>query len=160
MKAIKHLKNLIEINNDRTLGFRKALEDLEPINADLQVIFTAAAAESERFSQELTALAEQHGAKVDEDDESVAGAIHRAWIDVKALSGGKARKDIVEEAGRGEAATTAASEGGMASKEGTRPALLPGLGQAAGRGVWDAPATMFPDRGRLFEHLGGVRGSL
>lgn len=131
MKAIKHLKNLIEINNDRTLGFRKALEDLEPINADLQVIFTAAAAESERFSQELTALAEQHGAEVDEDDESVAGAIHRAWIDVKALFGGKDRKSILEEAERGEDAIKAAYKNVMDSNVLTGNALETVLDQAA-----------------------------
>src|SRR5690606_5224430 len=131
MKAIKHLKNLIEINNDRTLGFRKALEDLEPVNADLNVIFTEAAAESERYSQELAALAEQYGAEVDEDDESVAGAIHRAWIDVKALFGGKDRKSILEEAERGEDAIKAAYKKVMDSGEVTGQALETVLDQAA-----------------------------
>lgn len=131
MKAIKHLRNLIEINNDRTLGFRKALEDLEPVNADLNLIFTEAAAESERFSQELAVLAEQYGAEVDEDDESVAGAIHRAWIDVKALFGGKDRKSILEEAERGEDAIKAAYKKVMDSGEVTGQALETVLDQAA-----------------------------
>ena len=108
MKAIRHIKDLIEINNDRTLGFRKALEELEPINADLDVIFTEYAADSERFSAELTQLANQFGTEVDPDDESVAGALHRAWIDVKSLFGGKDRKAILEEAERGEDAIKAA----------------------------------------------------
>lgn len=131
MKAIKHLQNLIEINNDRTLGFRKALEDLEPINADLQVIFTSAAAESEGFSRELSALAEQYGEEVDEDNESVAGAIHRAWIDVKALFGGKDRKSILEEAERGEDAIKAAYKNVMDSNVLTGHALETVLDQAA-----------------------------
>lgn len=131
MKAIRHLKNLIEINNDRTLGFKKALEDLEPINADLQVIFTTAAAESERFAQELTVLVEQHGAEVDDNDESVAGAIHRAWIDVKALFGGKDRKSILEEAERGEDAIKAAYKKVMDSGDVTGQALETVLDQAA-----------------------------
>ena len=131
MKAIRHLKNLIEINNDRTLGFKKALEDLEPINADLQVIFTTAAAESERSSKELTTLVEQHGAEVDDNDESVAGAIHRAWIDVKALFGGKDRKSILEEAERGEDAIKAAYKKVMDSGDVTGQALETVLDQAA-----------------------------
>jgi len=108
MKATRHIKDLIEINNDRTLGFRKALEELEPINADLNIIFTEYAADSERFSAELTRLASQFGEEVDADDESMAGALHRAWIDVKSLFGGKDRKAILEEAERGEDAIKAA----------------------------------------------------
>lgn len=110
MKGIKQLKNLLEINNDRTLGFNKALEDLEPANGDLNIIFTEAAEESQRFSQELALCVEQCGAEADEEDESVAGAMHRAWIDVKALFGGKDRKSILEEAERGEDAIKAAYE--------------------------------------------------
>ncbi|PRD46488.1 ferritin-like domain-containing protein [Sphingobacterium haloxyli] len=130
MKGIRHLKNLIEINNDRTLGFRKALEDLEPVNADLKLIFTESAAQSEHFAQELTILAEQHGTEVDEDDESVAGAIHRAWIDVKALFGGKDRKSILEEAERGEDAIKAAYKKVMDSGDLTGQALETVLDQA------------------------------
>lgn len=108
MKATGHIKNLIEINNDRTLGFRKALEELEPINADLKIVFAEYAADSEGFSTELTRLASEFGKEVDADDESIAGAIHRAWIDVKSLFGGKDRKAILEEAERGEDAIKAA----------------------------------------------------
>ncbi len=131
MKAIKHLKNLIEINNDRTAGFKKALEDLEPVNADLNVIFTEAAAESERFAQELVTYAEQYGEEVDEDNESVAGAIHRAWIDVKALFGGKDRKSILEEAERGEDAIKAAYKKVLDSSDLTGQVLETVLNQAA-----------------------------
>lgn len=131
MKAIKHLKDLIEINNDRTAGFKKALEELEPANADLNIIFTESAAQSERFSQELTSLVEQYGAEVDNDDESLAGAIHRAWIGVKALFGGKDRKSILEEAERGEDAIKAAYKKVMDSNEVSGPALDTVLNQAA-----------------------------
>ncbi|PRD53744.1 ferritin-like domain-containing protein [Sphingobacterium gobiense] len=131
MKAIRHLKDLIEINNDRTLGFRKALEDLEPVNADLNHIFTESAAQSERFAQELTVLADQHGTDVDEDDESVAGALHRAWIDVKALFGGKDRKSILEEAERGEDAIKAAYKKVMDSGDLSGQTLETVLDQAA-----------------------------
>lgn len=131
MKAVKHLKDLIEINNDRTLGFNKALEDLEPVNADLHVIFTAAAAESQRFADQLAPFVEQRGEEVKEDDESIAGALHRAWIDVKALFGGKDRKSILEEAERGEDAIKAAYRKVLDSGELTGEALETVLNQSA-----------------------------
>lgn len=123
MSAIKHLKDLIEINNDRTLGFNKALEELEPINGDLNVIFTEAAAESQRFASALAVFVEQYGEEVKESDESIAGALHRAWIDVKALFGGKDRKSILEEAERGEDAIKGAYKKVLDSGELTGAAL-------------------------------------
>lgn len=115
MKAVGHIKNLIEINNDRILGYRKALEDPNPINADLNIVFREAITDSERFSQELSQLAAQFGAEVDADDDSVTGALHRAWMDVKSLFGGKDRKSILEEAERGEDAIKASYEKALAS---------------------------------------------
>lgn len=100
-KAIGILNDLIELNNDRTAGFEKALADINDENVDLKALFQDYARQSRKYSQELTALVATHGGDV-ETGTSVSGTLHRAWIDVKALFGGSDRASILSEAERGE----------------------------------------------------------
>jgi len=100
-KSISILNDLIEINNDRVAGFEKAIADIKDENVDLKALFQEFTAQSRKFSQELTAIVTAHAADA-ETGTSVAGNLHRAWIDVKALFGGRDRKSILEEAERGE----------------------------------------------------------
>lgn len=92
--------DLIEINNDRVAGFEKVIEDINDENVDLKTIFSEYAQQSRKYVQELSALA--GSAPHLEDDKSVSGTLHRAWIDVKALFGGSDRASILSEAERGE----------------------------------------------------------
>lgn len=95
------LNELIEINNDRIAGFEKALADINDENIDLKGLFQEYATQSRKFSQELTALVAARAGEP-ETENSVAGTLHRAWIDVKALFGGSDRESILSEAERGE----------------------------------------------------------
>lgn len=52
-KAISVLNDLIEINNDRSNGFEKAIEDLGEGNTDLKAVFEKLAQESKKNSLEL-----------------------------------------------------------------------------------------------------------
>jgi len=111
------LNELIEINNDRIAGFEKALADINDENIDLKALFQEYATQSRKFSQELTALVAVRAGEP-ETGNSVAGTLHRAWIDVKALFGGSDRESILSEAERGEDAIkkaykTALTEGGL-----------------------------------------------
>lgn len=99
--GISILNDLIEINNDRVAGFEKAIADINEENVDLKTLFQEYTAQSRKFSQELTAIVGSHTGEA-ETGTSVAGSLHRAWIDVKALFGGRDRKSILEEAERGE----------------------------------------------------------
>ncbi|GAA4789209.1 PA2169 family four-helix-bundle protein [Olivibacter ginsenosidimutans] len=99
--SITILNDLIQINNDRVAGFEKALADIKDENVDLKVLFQEFTAQSRKFSQELTTLVTAHAGHP-ETGTSMAGELHRAWIDVKALFGGGDRKSILEEAERGE----------------------------------------------------------
>lgn len=99
--SISTLNDLIEINNDRIAGFEKAIADINEENVDLKTLFQEYTDQSRKFSQELTAVVSTHAADA-ETGTSVAGNLHRAWIDVKALFGGRDRKSILEEAERGE----------------------------------------------------------
>ena len=111
------LNELIELNNDRIAGFEKVLSDIDDANVDLKELFQEYATQSRRFSQELTAIVAARAGEP-ETGNSVAGTLHRAWIDVKALFGGSDRESILSEAERGEDAIkkayqTAITEGGL-----------------------------------------------
>lgn len=101
MTANNLLNELIELNNDRIAGFEKVLADIDDENIDLKEIFQEFATQSRRFSLELTAVVASRDGEP-ETDNSVAGSLHRAWIDVKSLFGGSDRASILSEAERGE----------------------------------------------------------
>lgn len=107
MKTTTILNELIEINNDRADGFQKALADIKDENIDLKGVFQQYSTQSRKFGQELVALVAGFGAEV-ETGNSLAGTLHRAWIDVKSLFGGDDRESILNEAERGEDAAKAA----------------------------------------------------
>jgi len=101
-KSVEVLNDLIEINNDRSEGFGKAAQDLDPTDMDLQGIFLNCSLESKQFAQQLRDEINQLGGHADMDDTSSSGALHRAWIDVKATFTGHDRKGILAECERGE----------------------------------------------------------
>ena len=106
------VNDLIEINNDRVAGFEKVIADINDENVDLKQLFQQYSEQSRRFGQELAAIV----ADVNEVEtgNSVAGTLHRAWIDVKALFGGSDRESILSEAERGEDAIKKAYQDALA----------------------------------------------
>src|SRR5581483_3998557 len=99
-KAVEVINDLIEINNDRAAGFEKAARELDSTDLDLRSLFEASANESRKFSSELALAANRFSGNV-ESDRSTAGALHRAWMDVKATFTGSDRKSILSECERG-----------------------------------------------------------
>ena len=122
--------DLIEINNDRVAGFEKAIEDINDENIDLKALFEEYAQQSRKNVQELSALA--GSAPQLEDDNSVSGTLHRAWIDIKSLFGGSDRAGILSEAERGEDAIKKAYKDALASQSLTSDALEVVSSQASG----------------------------
>ncbi|NCD70328.1 ferritin-like domain-containing protein [Mucilaginibacter agri] len=113
-KSVEVLNDLIEINNDRVEGFEKAIADLSDNDADLKSLFQTYSQQSRKNTQELT----QAVTKYDNDVQigsSVSGAIHRAWIDVKAAFTGKDRASILSECERGEDAIKKAYQSALNS---------------------------------------------
>lgn len=100
-KSIEVLNDLIEINNDRIDGFTRAAKDLGEGDADLKTLFGKFASDSRQNVQELSAAVGEAGGEL-ETGNTVAGTIHRAWIDVKATFSGHDRKAILAECERGE----------------------------------------------------------
>jgi uncharacterized protein (TIGR02284 family) len=100
-KSVEIINDLIQINNDRIEGFERAAKDLGEGDQDLKSIFESSRRESLQNVQELKMAASQAGADT-EQGTSVAGTLHRAWIDVKATFTGHDRKSVLAECERGE----------------------------------------------------------
>jgi len=98
------LNDLIEINNDRIKGYQLALEDLQSGDADLKALFSAMVEQTKKFNEDLAGYIAGAGDEVNRTSTAL-GALHRAWIDVKATFSGNDRKSILEECERGEDAT-------------------------------------------------------
>jgi uncharacterized protein (TIGR02284 family) len=115
-KSVDVLNDLIELNNDRVAGFEKAIADIKPENIDLKTLFQEYAAQSRKFSQELTAIVARYSDDV-ETGTSASGTLHRAWMDVKSLFGGSDRTSILAEAERGEDAIKKAYQNVLSDDE-------------------------------------------
>ncbi len=100
-KTAEVLNDLIKINNDRIVGYQKAIAELPVADVDLKALFSGLIEQSERLKSEL----QQHiGAWEDKVDEetTTAGKIYRAWMDVKQTFAVNDRKAILESCEYGE----------------------------------------------------------
>ena len=93
------LNGLIETCKDGQHGFRTAADDVK--NPSLKSLFDELSMERGRFVGELEHLVRSVGEDV-EDSGSVAGAMHRAWIDLKSALSSGSEHSILSECERGE----------------------------------------------------------
>ena len=101
------LNDLILINNDRVVGYQKAMEELKAEDSDLKLLFQEKVNQSNGFKSELTQKVIETGNKV-ETGTTNAGKVYRVWMDVKAFFGGSDRKVILDNCEDGEDAALAA----------------------------------------------------
>jgi len=95
------LNDLIQINNDRIVGYEKAIEELKPEDSDLKTLFIKMIDESRRNKMALATEVQALG-KDAETDTTTSGKIYRAWMDVKATFAGHDRKAILSNCEFGE----------------------------------------------------------
>ncbi|RYU81291.1 PA2169 family four-helix-bundle protein [Hymenobacter persicinus] len=99
-KATQALANeLIETLKDGQKGYAEAMTDVE--DADLKQIFKKYAAQRASYITELEDQMFKLDLKPDEES-SVTGTIHRAFINLKGIVSGKDRHSILAECERGE----------------------------------------------------------
>jgi len=99
------LNNLIETSKDGEQGFRTSAENAQ--NAELKQLFMRRADDCARGAAELQAIVARLGEEP-EDSGSVAGAIHRGWVNLKAAVANRDDLAILEECERGEDVAKAA----------------------------------------------------
>ena len=98
--SISILNDLIETLKDGQEGFKAAAKDVE--SADLKALFAELSLQRSSFAGELQALVVSLGDPEPETGGSVAGALHRGWIDLKSSVTSRDAHAILAECERGE----------------------------------------------------------
>ena len=97
--VISTLNGLIETCKDGQEGFRQAAEGVE--RSDLKSLFYEFSQQRAQFTGELQNLVQGLGGDP-ENSGSLAGSLHRGWINIKAAVTGKDDAAILNECERGE----------------------------------------------------------
>lgn len=114
-KQAQILNDLVLINNDRVVGYEKAMEELKKEDSDLKLLFQEKVNQSNGYKTELSAEIIKTGHKV-ETGTTNAGKIYRVWMDVKAFFGGSDRKVVLDNCEDGEDAALAAYNDALSSE--------------------------------------------
>jgi len=118
-KAISTLNNLIETLRDGQEGFKEASENAK--SPDLKSFFNQVSLDRAQMVGELQQEVRGLGGDP-ENTGSTAGALHRAWIDIKGTLTGRDDKSILNEAERGEDSAVKSYQDAL--KEPNLPAIL------------------------------------
>jgi uncharacterized protein (TIGR02284 family) len=117
--VIEILEDLIKTCRDGENGYRQAAEKVK--SSELATFFRERSSERAQFAQELESEAARLGKTKLKGEGSVAGAVHRAWIDLKEKVGG-GDKTILESVEKGEDSAKQAYQDAL-REEGLRPEL-------------------------------------
>lgn len=98
---IEILNDLIRINNDRVTGYTKAIKELKDEDHDVRKTFESFILSSKRNITELTDLVLKNGGEAATDN-TAAGKIYHAWMDVKATFTGHDLQSILNACEYGE----------------------------------------------------------
>jgi len=92
--TIEILNDLVEINNDRIVGYERALDELKDTDADLKALFTSMIDESRKIRVDLAGEVQALGGEF-EAGTTTSGKLYRAWMDVKAVFTGRDRHAVL-----------------------------------------------------------------
>ncbi len=113
-QLVSVLNDLIQINNDRVVGYEKAIKETKDLDVDLKTLFGKFADDSRKYAAELTNKVTELGGEPDSGTTN-SGKIYRVWMDVKATFSGKDRQAILESCEFGEDAAQKAYKEALAS---------------------------------------------
>jgi uncharacterized protein (TIGR02284 family) len=97
--AVTVIEKLEEICKDGEKGYKDAAEHVK--SSDLKSFFTTESSERRRFATELQSVLTKFGKTEKKESGTVAGALHRAWIDTK-VGLGAGDKSILASVEKGE----------------------------------------------------------
>nr|MBC7612187.1 PA2169 family four-helix-bundle protein [Pseudopedobacter sp.] len=110
------LNDLVQINNDRMVGYEKALSELNDQDNDLKFLFLEMIHHSRSYKMALSTELNVLGTKTDADT-TIGGKIYRAWMDIKVLFTGSDRKTILNNCEFGEDAAQNAYKMALADED-------------------------------------------
>lgn len=118
-ETISTINSLIETLKDGQEGFRQAAEAVK--DSQLKSLFSEYSLQRSRFAGELQSEAIGMGESDPEDSSSTAGAMHRAWINLKSAITSQDDHAILAECERGEDSAVAEYKKAMEQQELTSP---------------------------------------
>jgi uncharacterized protein (TIGR02284 family) len=118
-ETISTINSLIETLKDGQEGFRQAAEAVK--DSQLKTLFNEYSLQRSRFAGELQNEAIGMGESKPEDSSSTAGAMHRAWINLKSAITTQDDHAILAECERGEDSAISEYKKAMEKNELTSP---------------------------------------
>ena len=100
-EIIEVLNDLILINNDRIVGYEKAVKELKEEDIDLKSLFDVMIVESQQIKSDLTHEVQVFRGEAEKGTTEM-GKIYRAWMSVKAVFTGNDRHAILSNCEYGE----------------------------------------------------------
>ena len=113
-ELVSVLNDLIQINNDRVVGYEKAADESKNLDVDLKATFSKMADQSRKFGAELTQEVGRLGGEATTDT-TTSGKVYRVWMDLKAAISGKDRGSILGSCEYGEDVAQRAYESALES---------------------------------------------
>ena len=110
-EAISTLNDLIETLKDGQEGFRQAAEAMK--DASVRTTLNELSMQRSKFAGELQSEVVKLGEPKPEDSSSTAGALHRAWINMKSAVTSQDDHAVLAECERGEDSAVAAYKKAM-----------------------------------------------
>ena len=102
-ETIQVLNDLVQINNDRIVGYERAIRQTKIEDADLKILYASMVAEGHRMKIALATEVQALGAEI-EHGTTTSGRIYQAWLDVKAMFAGNSRQTVLANCEAGEQA--------------------------------------------------------
>lgn len=116
------INDLIRINNDRVVGYEKAIDELKAGDADLKSLFERYVTQSKQYAHELSQEITRLGGNPT-DSTTNSGKVYRVWMDLKAAISGKDRKAVLDNCEFGEDAAQKAYDMALNSDADLDPTL-------------------------------------
>ncbi|WP_294331123.1 PA2169 family four-helix-bundle protein [uncultured Chryseobacterium sp.] len=115
-KTVSTLNDLLNITNDRIEGFSKVEDKVWENHSDLKTDYDQMILQSREMKSDLIRMINEHGGDAD-NTTSTAGALHRAWIDVKNTFSGDKSESTLENVVFGEKAAIDAYQDALDSED-------------------------------------------
>ncbi len=114
-KLIDVLNNLVQINNDRIVGYQKAIEETRPEDNDLVAFFQRMIEESRSYKMEVQQVILPAGGVPDDNHTTNSGKLYRVWMGIKATFSGHSRQAVLDSCEYGENAVQRAYQEALQS---------------------------------------------